>query len=166
MPAVFDPNQLEFLPGKSSLEQFNMHTIMPRLSELVRSKYLIFDIRSLDPGKYSFPYHFHQYAEELFVIFSGSAMLRTPEGLKEVKQGEIVFFETGETSAHQMYNHTDKPCVYLDIRTTIGHDITEYPDSCKINIFPNFGIFEKQGRVDYFKGEENVDEIWGKLKKD
>jgi uncharacterized cupin superfamily protein len=165
MPTIIHPDQLEFAPGKSSLDQFNMHTAVPRLSELVKSKYLIFDIRSLDPGKYSFPYHFHHYAEEVFILFSGSAMLRTPEGLQELQQGEIVFFETGESSAHQLFNHTDKPCVYLDIRTTIGHDVTEYPDSGKINVFPNRGVFEKHSRVDYYKGEEYVEKIWDDLKK-
>jgi hypothetical protein len=34
----------------------------------------------LDPGKFSFPYHFHRAAEELFVILSGEAILRFPEG--------------------------------------------------------------------------------------
>ena len=30
------------------------------------SKYISFDVRALDPAKYSFPYHFHRAAEELF----------------------------------------------------------------------------------------------------
>jgi uncharacterized cupin superfamily protein len=164
MPYIIQPDKLEFVQGEAPLDLFNWHTAVPRLSEMVKSKNLIFDIRSLDPGKYSYPYHFHRYSEELFVLISGSAMLRTPMGLQEIRQGEIIFFETDESGAHQLHNHTDNPCVYLDIRTYSGHDVTEYPDSEKINIAPNHGIFEKQSKVDYFKGEEKVEEIWKHLR--
>ena len=134
----------------------------------MKSKYLQFDIRSLDPGKFSFPYHFHGNAEELFVILSGEATLRTPQGFEKIGEGDIVFFEQGPSSAHQVYNHSDSPCVYLDIRTAIGIDICEYPDSEKINILPYLEIYEKASKVDYYKGEENVKEKWPDriLKKD
>ncbi len=165
MPTIIKPNELKFTENKSEVSEFSWHTCVPRLAELTGSKHLIFDIRSLDPGKFSYPYHFHLYSEELFVIFSGSATLRSPEGLQILDQGDIVFFETGETSAHQLYNHTGASCVYLDIRTNIGFDVTEYPDSGKINFYPNFGIYEKQSKVDYFKGEEKVKNIWKDLKK-
>jgi uncharacterized cupin superfamily protein len=164
MPTVIRPDQLVFEKGNTPLDMFNWHTAVPRLSEMVKSKHLIFDIRSLDPGKYSYPYHFHRYSEELFIFLSGSATLRSPQGLQEVKQGEVVFFETDESGAHQLYNHNDIACVYVDIRTYLGHDVTEYPDSEKINIAPGFGVYETQSKVSYFKGEERVAEIWKNLR--
>ncbi|CQR55260.1 cupin domain-containing protein [Paenibacillus riograndensis] len=69
------------------------------------SKHLLFEIRSLDPGKYSYPYHFHRSAEEIFVILSGRAMLRTPAGFQELWEGDTVFFESGPEGAHQLFNH-------------------------------------------------------------
>ena len=165
MPTIINPDELQFVESKSILSEFKWHSCIPRLAEYTGSKHLIFDIRSLDPGKYSYPYHFHRYSEELFVILSGSATLRTPEGIQILSQGNIIFFEMGETSAHQLFNHCDVSCVYLDIRTNIGFDVTEYPDSGKINIAPDYGIFEKQSKVDYFRGEEHVKKIWEGLKK-
>ncbi|MFV0483541.1 MAG: hypothetical protein ACK5MG_05540, partial [Bacteroidales bacterium] len=94
---------------------------------------------------------------------SGSATLRTPKGLEEVKGGDLIFFEKGESGAHQLYNHTQEPCTYLDIRTFIGHDIAEYPDSDKIFIVPSYEIFKKDSQVGYFEGEENVKEKWDEL---
>jgi len=47
----------------------------------------------------------------------------------------------------------------------MGYDVTEYPDSGKVNVFPLGLIFEKGTQVDYFKGEENVEKIWEQLKK-
>jgi len=85
---------------------------------------------------------------------------------KIVNKGEIVFFETGESGVHQFFNHSDDPCIYLDIKTTIGIDIVEYPDSGKVNISPYSLIFEKQTQVDYNKGEDNVRKIWDKMRKE
>jgi len=44
-------------------------------------------------------------------------------------------------------------------------DVCEYPDSGKINVIPPMEIYEKNTKVGYFKGEENVIEKWAELKK-
>jgi uncharacterized cupin superfamily protein len=165
MPTIIKPETHEFKLDPKSLKDFGLKTLSPRLGEMVKSKYLVFDIRELDPGMYSFPYHFHRNSEEMMMILSGSFTLRTPEGFSIINKGELVFFEMGESGAHQFYNHGQVPCIYLDIRTTTGLDITEYPDSGKINIFPTKEIFEKHSKVDYNKGEENVKEIWNNLRR-
>ena len=167
MPKIFNASKMEFHTREAPIPEFSWNT-SPRLGDVVKSKYLQFDIRSLDPGKFSFPYHFHRKAEELFVILSGEATLRMPYGFEKIGKGDIIFFEEGPSSAHQVYNHSDSPCVYLDIRTDVGIDICEYPDSKKINILPYLEIYEKTSKVDYYKGEENVKEKWSDriLKKD
>ena len=159
MPKVFRPEELPLQLKQSPVPGFAWHT-SDRLSSLADAKNLIFDLRSLDPGKYSYPYHFHRQAEEIFIFLSGEATLRTPEGLRRVGGGDIVFFETGETGAHQLFNHTGEPCVYIDLRTRHEVDICEYPDSGKINILPDGGIFERSSEVGYFKGEENPGSFW------
>ena len=161
---IIDPENLNFENDASALKHFDLLTLSPRLSKIVGSKHMVFDIRKLNPGKYSFPYHFHHHAEELIMVISGSMTIRTTKGFEIVENGQLMFFEMGETSAHQFYNHSTIPCVYLDIRTTVGIDICEYPDSGKINISPFNQIFEKQSEVDYNKGEENVQQIWDELK--
>jgi uncharacterized cupin superfamily protein len=161
MPKIFNVKNISLEETKSRIPEFLWHT-SPRLAELSNAKHLQFDIRSLDPGKFSFPYHFHRAAEELFLILSGEATLRSPEGFQKVSEGDIVFFEEGAKGAHQLYNHNELPCVYLDVRTTIGIDVTEYPDSGKVNILPERQIFESSASVDYYKGEENVAAKWPK----
>jgi uncharacterized cupin superfamily protein len=163
MPTIIKPETLEFKLDFEALNDFGLKTLTPRLGELTKSKHFKFDIRQLDSDRFSFPFHFHRNAEELIMILSGSMTLRTNDGLKILNKGEIVFFELGETSSHQFYNHDKVPCVYLDLRTTIGIDVTEYPDSGKINISAYSEIFEKNTQVEYNKGEEKVREVWGKL---
>jgi uncharacterized cupin superfamily protein len=165
MPTVFKPGTLKFEESTNALKDFKLKTIAPRLSEIVHSNHLIFDIRQLDPGIFSFPYHFHRNSEELMLILSGSFTLRSEEGLKIINTGELIFFEMGQEGVHQFYNHTDAPCIYLDIRSNFGYDVTEYPDSGKVNYFPYREIYEKNSQVAYNKGEENVREIWDKLDK-
>ncbi len=165
MPTIINPDDLEYKKDSSALESFDLLTLSPRLSKIVDTKHLVFDFRKLDSGKYSFPYHFHRNAEELILIVSGSMTIRTPKGFVIAKKGQLVFFEIGETGTHQFYNHDTIPCIYLDIKTTVGIDVCEYPDSGKINISPSNETFEKESRVDYNKGEKNVQRIWDKLNK-
>lgn len=159
MAKIFNANNLPYKLRQSPVPEYCWQT-SPNLSELSQAKVLQFDIRSLDPGKFSFPYHSHRNSEEMFVILSGSAMLRTPDGFSEVSEGDIVFFEMGSGGAHQLYNHTDKPSRYLDIRTDLGLDVCDYPDSGKINILPYREIYKSDTRVEYTHGEENISEIW------
>ena len=163
MPTIINPDELEYKSDPEALEQFDLLTLSPRLWRISKSKHFKFDLRRLDAGKYSFPYHFHRNAEELIMILSGSMTMRTPDGLKVVNKGQIIFFEMGETGAHQFYNHEALPCEYLDIQTTVGLDVSEYPDSGKINILPFGEIFQKDSQVPYNNGEENVQAIWDKL---
>jgi uncharacterized cupin superfamily protein len=159
MPETFNTRKMEFKNNKFPLPEFEWLT-SGRLAKRAQSKYLEFDIRSLSPAKFSFPYHFHRAAEELFLIISGEATLRTPKGFQKIAQGDLIFFEEGPSGAHQLYNHSHAPCVYLDIRTTLGLDVCEYPDSGKVNILPTLEVFEKSSKTDYFKGEEAVRDQW------
>ena len=91
--------------------------------------------------------------------------MRTPKGVTEVEAGDLIHFGIGAENSHQMYNHTDQPCVYLDIRTFDRIDITEYPDSKKIALLPETEVFLKEGMTGYYQGEERVKEIWKTLQK-
>jgi uncharacterized cupin superfamily protein len=98
------------------------------------------------------------------MIISGSATLRTPNGLEIVNGGDLIFFEKGKTGAHQLYNHTNEVCIYLDIRTFIGFDVCEYPDSDKFLLAPTMEIYKKNQQAGYFDGEENIIEKWSQIK--
>jgi uncharacterized cupin superfamily protein len=162
MAFVFNAKTASYVQRRSPVPEFAWHTT-DGLSKNMGSEHMKFEIRSLDPGLYSYPYHFHRNAEELFIVLSGKAMLRTPEGLQEIGEGDTVFFGIGPEGAHQLYNHSEEPCVYLDIRTDRGMDVCEYPDSGKLNILPEQQVFRRADEVDYYEGERNVKAIWGGL---
>ncbi len=164
MATILKSTQREFQANPGKIDHFRIFSDISRIKKGVEPQCLNFDIRQLNPGQYSAPYHFHRYAEELFMIVSGSATLRTPDGLEVVNCGDLVFFETGETGAHQLYNHTEEGCIYLDVRTFIGFDVCEYPDSNKLLIAPSFEVFKQKANVEYFEGEENILEKWKQIK--
>jgi hypothetical protein len=113
--------------------------------------YTVVCLRPITPRNY--------FSESLYII-SGGVTLRSPEGFRKIVQGDLIFFEEGPQGAHQLYNHGDTPCMYLDIRTTFGIDVCEYPDSGKINILPFQEIFENGSKVDYYREEEHVTRHW------
>ena len=167
MPLIFKPSEIELEKNNSAIPHFSWKASQP-LEEISKSKYLHFDIKSLFPGKFSYPYHFHRNAEELFIILEGEATLRSPEGYKTISKGDIIFFEEGPSGTHQIYNHSDEQFVYMDLRTKANIDVCEYPDSGKINILPALDIFEEASKVSYYTGEESVRDKWPEelLKKD
>jgi uncharacterized cupin superfamily protein len=79
MPKIFHLNEIPLKKRNSKILEYAWHTSSD-LGNIAKTKYLLFDIRSLDPGMFSYPYHFHRAAKELFVIFSGKATLRSPDG--------------------------------------------------------------------------------------
>ena len=163
MATLLKATEREFKGNPNRIDNFRLLTDISRMNKGVNPENLNFALRQLNSGEFSSPYHFHRYAEELFFIISGFATLRTPKGLEIVSNGDLIFFEKGETGAHQLYNHTSEACVYLDICTFIGHDICEYPDSNKIFIIPTAEIYPKHSNLQYFDGEENILEKWKQL---
>jgi uncharacterized cupin superfamily protein len=163
MATILNSGKRDFQESPDKIDNYRIFTDVSRIKNGINPENLNFDLRQLNPDQYSAPYHFHRYAEELFMIISGAATLRTPDGLQIVNSGDLIFFEKGETGAHQLYNHTTETCVYLDIRTYTGYDIAEYPDSNKILLSPSFEIFDKDSQVSYFKGEENIKDKWKQI---
>lgn len=164
MATILKCDKREFIEDQNKMDPFRLFSDASRLKSGIKPKNLNFDLRLLNPGQFSAPYHFHRFAEELFMVVSGTMTLRTPDGLEIVNNGDVIFFEMGATGAHQFYNHTSDPCTYLDIRTFIGYDVCEYPDSGKILLAPSFEIFHKDSKAVYFEGEENILAKWQQIK--
>ena len=165
MAKILKCEDREFKEDTNKIDNFRLFTDMTRSKYNIKPENLIFDLRQLNPGQFSAPYHFHRFAEELFMVISGSMTLRKNDGIDKVKTGDVIFCEIGESGAHQFYNDGTEPCVYLDIRSYIGHDVCEYPDSEKIFIVPTYEIFEKKSKVEYFEGEKNILEKWNTITK-
>ncbi len=163
MPKVFNESTVPYVLRNRPVPQYSWHTT-EKMDVFLGAKKVNMDIRALDPGAYSYPYHFHHNAEEIFVVLSGEMTLRTSEGLRVVRQGDVIFCETGAGSAHQMHNHSDAPCRYLDIVTRPDMDMAEYPDTGKVLVSTSDEMYRKGPAAEYFDDEENPARIWAGLK--
>lgn len=63
-------------------------------------------VYALPPGQTTFPYHYELGNDELLVVVTGRPTLRTPDGERELKPGDCVFFPSGEAGAHQVINRS------------------------------------------------------------
>src|SRR5207253_2751707 len=67
----------------------------------------------LQPGKTSFPYHYHTGIEEGLFILAGSGELRIGKDTVAVGQGDYVAFPAGPDYAHALTNTGSQPLQYL-----------------------------------------------------
>jgi uncharacterized cupin superfamily protein len=90
-------------------------------------------VYELDPGKKNLPYHAHFGVEEVIVVLRGTPVLRSPEGERELAEGEVVACSPGRAGAHQLINRGDRVARFLVISSKAPADVIEYPDSGKIS---------------------------------
>lgn len=88
----------------------------------------------LPPGAPGGNYHFHHGHEELLLVLRGRPTLRTPDGERELDEGEVVHFERGPDGAHAVSNGTGDPVRYVMASTLASPDAVEYPDSGQLSV--------------------------------
>ena len=114
----------------------------------------------LPPGEAAYPYHFHYSDEELLIVLSGRPTLRSPEGIRELEEGEALRFPVGEEGAHQILNRSAETATFLAISSHGRPDVVVYPDSNKLGVgerLPRGGglraYFHREDGVDYWDRE-------------
>ena len=113
-------------------------------------------VYELPPGKSAYPYHYHLKNEETFFILKGEGLLRSAEGERTVKAGDLLFFPAGEEGVHKLTNTSETELlVYLDFDVVHDLDVTVYPDSGKIGIWgkDTNKIYRMNDDVPYYEGE-------------
>ena len=148
--------QIEDLPVSHKCEHETYEYFRRKFIPFGGAQNTLVSIYEIPPQKAAYPYHFHHKNEETFYIISGCGVLKTPEGEKQVKAGDLLFFPTGPEGAHKLTNTSEtENLVYLDFDVVHQLDIAVYPDSDKIGIW-GMGInqiFPQGSHVDYYDGE-------------
>ena len=132
-----------------------------RISRQAGADRLGLSLWELPPGQAAYPYHFHLGEEELVIVLDGQPSLRTPQGWRELEQGEVVSFLRGEEGAHQIANRSDETVRFLAFSPNGDPDIVLYPDSGKVGAYERLreggglrALFRRADEVDYYEGEE------------
>lgn len=108
--------------------------LVPRGPQLGASLY------ELERGNFMV-YHAHHGSEELLIVLRGRPTLRTPEGERQLDEGEVVHFPTGPDGAHGIRNDTDETVRYVVAGIRVSPEVVEYPDLRQATAQSQHGIF-------------------------
>ena len=100
-----------------------MHVGRRLSSELLGAT--VFEIEPGIPGLY----HFHHGNEEWVLVLDGTPTLRTPEGERELRPGDVAVFRRGPKGAHALGNRSSSPCRVAVFSSMRDPDVVAYPDS-------------------------------------
>ncbi len=78
----------------------------------------------LEDGQRSAHYHFHHGIEEWLLVVAGSPVVRTLDGERALREGDVLCFPAGPAGRHQVTG----PGTVLIVSETRALDIVEYPD--------------------------------------
>jgi uncharacterized cupin superfamily protein len=126
------------------------------------AQHLGITLYELPTGNSVSPYHWHAANEELLIVLGGTPSLRTPEGERELPEGEVVSFPVGERGAHKVTNNAGPPARMLIASEMNEPEVAVYPDSGKVMArqqapgSPATGvraIFRFEDGIDYWEGE-------------
>lgn len=103
----------------------------------------------LEAGQRSWPYHFHHGSEEWLLVIAGSPTVRTPDGERRLRRGDVLCFPVGPEGAHQVTG----PGTVLILSEKPPLDSVEFPDSGKVSLSHPRMVFRAADSVDYWEGE-------------
>jgi uncharacterized cupin superfamily protein len=155
MPNINDPHFDE------PRDHPGFRALRARVGRQAGSERLGLSLWELPPGEAAYPYHHHLGEEELLVVLAGRPSLRTPDGWRDLAEGEVVAFPRGEGGAHQLLNTTAETVRFLALSTNGEPDLVIYSDSGKLGAAerrPDGGgvhaWYRLTDAVDYYDGEQ------------
>lgn len=102
----------------------------------------------LEEGQRSNPYHFHHGIEEWLLVLTGAPRVRTPEGERVLRRGDVLCFPVGPAGAHEVTG----PGTVLFLSDRRSPDVIEFPDLGKLRVSPPGTVFRSADSVDLWDG--------------
>jgi len=84
-------------------------------------------VYELGPGNFVV-YHFHHGAEEMLLVLDGEMTMKTEDGERLVRRGEVVIFPVGPAGAHGFRNDGEGTCRFVMASTLQLPEVVEYPE--------------------------------------
>jgi uncharacterized cupin superfamily protein len=149
-PNIYDA---DFDEPRDTVEGF--HAQRARLGYQLGTERVGLSLWLLPAGQAAYPYHFHLAEEEVLVLLEGDLALRTPDGWRRVRRGDVVRFPPGAAGAHQLLNDGEQDARFLAVSTHGQPDVVLYPDEGKVGAAER--LPDGSGTKLYFKVADHVD---------
>jgi uncharacterized cupin superfamily protein len=92
-------------------------------------------VYELPPGERTWPYHWETASEEWVLVVAGRPTLRTPDGERELRQGDVAVFPRGPGGGHALANRGEETARVVVFSTKGPLDVVHYPDSGKLGVW-------------------------------
>ena len=151
-PPVIHVDEIKMHPHLSG-DQFGAS--LGSITKLLGMTKLGCSLVELEPGKRAWPFHLHYGQEEFFVVLQGEGTLRYDDAETSIKTGDLIFAPTGDGTAHQIINTSDRQLRYLALSSMEDPEICYYPDSDKFGSYSGELVFMagQSSAIDYWKNE-------------
>jgi uncharacterized cupin superfamily protein len=155
MSRVFNVLALELSPPSEPTPPGHAFSLRSLTSE-VGARLTGCSVYEVEPGQATWPYHFELNEEEWLIVVAGQLMLRTPEGERVLRAGDVVCFPAGAAGGHAVRNDGEEVA-----RFAMPSSVSPYGDAC---VYPDSGKFKLSGpgflhrgrlgdEVGYWEGE-------------
>lgn len=144
------------LNAHSSGEQFG--AALGSITNLLGMRKLGCSLVELEPGMRAWPFHLHYGQEELFVVLAGEGTLRYDDNESPIRTGDVIFAPTGERTAHQIINTSERQLRYLALSSMEDPEICYYPDSDKYGSYS--GDSSAPGRLKFMAAQSSGIDYW------
>jgi len=145
------------LPWDHEGDRGAFHVRETQVGERIGAQLLGGSLYEVLPGKKLWPYHLHHANEEWLLVLDGRPTLRTPDGERELRAGDVACFPRGPAGAHQVRNDTGESARILMLSSQLVPDILEYPDTGKTALVDatgdQFSLTRNAEDVGYWDGE-------------
>lgn len=120
----------------------------------IGARKLGYRMATLQPGDRYCPMHSHAREEEMFLVWDGTATIRTPRGDIECRRGDFICFPTGPNGMHQLANTSQAACTVLLLGMSDPQEVCFYPDSNKLMVDAYGSIILRcEPALEYLDGE-------------
>jgi uncharacterized cupin superfamily protein len=105
-------------------------------------------IWEFQPGQPEYVFHFHYGSDELLVVLRGAPKLRTADGERILREGEVVSLPRGPEGGRAISNPGDSVVRVLMVSSNADPDVAEYPETGKVGVITDGTTWEFFRRED------------------
>ncbi len=151
---VFEPFSTDDVPWEdySRGERFGIR--FRQLGEFGGGSHVGVCMEIIEPGKQSYPAHYHMLEEEHLLVLEGQVTLHLGDNSHEMSAGDYVCFPAGQKAGHTLVNNSKAPCRYVIIGERNPNDVIVYTDSGRVSVRLTGEGYRESATMDYWEGEE------------
>lgn len=150
---IYEPFRIDDVPWEDYAQGERFAVRSRPLGEFGGCTHVGVCLEVLEPGKQTWPAHYHMFEEEHLLILEGQATLRLGDRTYELSANSYVCFPAGQKAGHCLVNNSGAPCRYLVIGERNPNDVIVYTDSDKVKVRATGEMYRKSVTLDYWDGE-------------